>query len=59
MAGERAGEAKYRFSPQIANYLDQLVATGLYGKNRTEVVEMLVRDHILRLLKDGDLKRSD
>lgn len=56
---EPAGQAKLRFTPQIAAYLDQLVTGGLYGKNRTQVVEMLVRDQIVLLLEKGQLKRID
>jgi hypothetical protein len=40
----------------IEQYLQQLVATGLYGKNQAEAAERLVSTSIQRLVKDGDLR---
>jgi len=42
-------------TPPIADYLEQLVATGLYGKNPAEAAERLVANSIKSLLKDGTL----
>jgi len=56
-SNEGAGETKYRYSKQVAAYLDQLLATGLYGKTRTEVVETLVRDQIVLLIEKRQLRR--
>ena len=54
-----AGETKYRPSKKTAQYLDQLKGMELYGKNRTEVVRTVIRDHILVLLERGVLKRIE
>lgn len=35
-------------TPQVAAYLDVLVGTGLYGKNRAEAASQLIRDAILQ-----------
>jgi hypothetical protein len=58
-ATDGLAEVKYRFTPQVAAYLDQLLATGLYGRNRTAAVEMLVRDQIVLLLEKNQLRRAE
>ncbi len=40
-------------TPRIEEYLSQLVATGLYGKNPAEAAERLVARSLERLLQDG------
>jgi hypothetical protein len=42
-------------TPPVVAYLEQLVATGLYGKNPAEAAERLVANGIRNLLKDGTL----
>lgn len=40
-------------------YLDELLATGLYGNNRSEVARSIVLNFLRKSIKDGDLdKRS-
>ena len=57
MAGERnqieTVEVKIRTTPQVASYLEKLVDTGLYGKNRSEAAERLLAE-ALRKLVDSD-----
>lgn len=36
--------------------IDQLVETGLYGADREEVCEQLIRDKLIELYGDGVLK---
>ena len=38
-------------------YLDKLVATGIYGKNRAEAAERLIAATVERLLREGVLLR--
>jgi hypothetical protein len=49
-----ATEIKYEVDEEIGFYLDQLRG-GLYGKNRTQVLRMLVRDQIVLLKEKGRL----
>ena len=58
-ATDGLAEVKYRFTAQVAIYLDQLLATGLYGRTRTQTVEMLVRDQIVLLLEKNQLRRTE
>ncbi len=44
-------------TPGIAQYLDDLVTGGLYGKGRAEAAERLVARGIEALLRDGTLAR--
>jgi hypothetical protein len=48
-------EVKLSTTPPVAAYLDGLVETGLYGKNRSEAAERLVTRGIESLIKDGTL----
>jgi Arc/MetJ-type ribon-helix-helix transcriptional regulator len=48
-------EIKLSTTPQVAKYLDSLVETGLYGKNRSEAAERLVAKGIEALIKDSTL----
>jgi hypothetical protein len=52
---EKPKEVKYDISDEIGYYLDQLEKKGTFGKTRTEMVRMLVRDQIEQLLKDKRL----
>ena len=40
----------------ILEYLDDLVWTGLFGSNREEVAEELIRSGLLKLVKEGFIK---
>jgi hypothetical protein len=51
-------EIKIRPPIQIGEHLDSLIKTGLYGNSRTEVVMFLVRDQIIHLRKEGQIKRE-
>lgn len=42
-------------TPPIAQYLDDLVATGFYGKTSADAAERLVGSSIQVLIKDGTL----
>ncbi len=41
----------------IKGYLEQLVATGLYGKNSTEAAERLLARSLEEMVEKGKLKR--
>jgi len=41
----------------VQGYLEQLVATGLYGKNPAEVAERIIARTIEIMLGDGTLRR--
>lgn len=43
---------------QVLELLDQLAATGLYGKNRAEVAEEMLRARLREALRDGSIKVS-
>jgi hypothetical protein len=51
-------EIKIRPPVQIGDHLDSLIKTGLFGNSRAEAVMFLVRDQIIQLRKDGQLKRD-
>lgn len=38
-------------TPQVCELLDQLVATGLFGKTRAEVAEQLMRDKLREVIE--------
>jgi hypothetical protein len=42
----------------VQEYLDQLVATGLYGKNPAEAAERLLTRTIEMLIKEGSLSSN-
>lgn len=44
-------------TPLAREYLDQLVATGLFGKNPAEAAERLIADGIKAQLSEGTLIR--
>ena len=50
-----AKEIRYEVDEELGFYLDQLKGT-LYGKDRTKVLRMLVRDQIVHLKNEGQLK---
>ena len=56
----RVGTVQIRVSttPQVGALLEQLVETGLYGKNRAEAVERLVARSLEALIGDGLLQRD-
>ena len=54
-----AGESKFRPSKSIAAYIEQLRVSGLYGKTKTDVMHMLVRDQILLLIEKGQLQKLE
>ena len=43
-------------TPQIVLYLQQLVLTGLYGKNNAEAAERLVARGVENLVREGTLR---
>jgi hypothetical protein len=43
----------------VTGYLKALIATGLYGKDRTNVAMTLFNDHLKLLLSQGVIKPSD
>jgi hypothetical protein len=46
-------------TPEVLSALDVLVATGLFGKNRTEAAEELLRVKVREAVKDGWLERAE
>ncbi len=48
-------EVKIRTTPVVADYLQALVASGLYGKSRSEAAERLVTAGIQTLIGEGVL----
>jgi hypothetical protein len=48
-----------KLSRQAKAYLDQLVATGLYGTNRKECAQRLIEESIRDLLQAELLERKD
>jgi hypothetical protein len=44
-------------TPQTRAYLDQLVGSGIYGKNPAEAAERLIASNLERLLREGVLLR--
>jgi hypothetical protein len=47
---------KVSTNPLIREYLEELVLTGLYGKNAAEAAERLVSQELRRLIDAGQLK---
>jgi hypothetical protein len=45
-------------TPQVGVYLDQLLTTGFYGKNRAEAAERLIVSTLKQLLKEGELSHA-
>jgi hypothetical protein len=45
-------------TPQVMQYLRQLVREGTFGKTPAEAAERLVSDAIERLIRDGTLRRK-
>jgi hypothetical protein len=43
----------------VGAYLDALIATGLYGTDRTNVANSLFNDQLKLLLSKGVIKRKD
>jgi len=44
-------------TPAVHGYLEKLVSTGLFGKNRAEAAERLVARGVEALIREGILKR--
>jgi hypothetical protein len=42
-------------TPQVVKLLDRLVETGLYGKNRADAAEELLRQKVVEAIRDGML----
>jgi len=45
-------------TPPVVEYLGELVATGLYGKNQAEAAERLIARSIEGLVRKGTLKKK-
>lgn len=45
-------------TPHVRGYLEQLVTTGLYGKNPAEAAERLVTRQIEALLERGQIEKT-
>ena len=45
-------------SAQLAEYLDRLVAAGIYGSSRPAVAERLLSEKIREMLKSGEIERN-
>lgn len=45
-------------TPPVHDYLEQLVATGLFGKNPAEAAERLISEGIKQQLGEGTLIRA-
>jgi hypothetical protein len=45
-------------SPKVLSYLEQLVDSGLYGKNTTEAIQHILLDALRRLKRDGEIKAN-
>lgn len=48
-----------KISPQVSQALDALLWAGLHGDSREAVVERLICDRIMTLLRKGTLRRED
>ncbi len=44
-------------TPPVVDYLERLVATGLFGKNPAEAAERLISDGVKQQLAEGTLIR--
>jgi hypothetical protein len=44
---------KLSTTPEVCAQLDKLIATGLFGKNRSEAAEQLLREKLRELLVQG------
>ncbi len=53
-----APPVRLSLAPQVLAYLEQLVDTGLYGKNTTEAVEHVLLEALRQLKKDGEIKAN-
>ncbi len=51
-------EIKVRTTPVVSRYLEALVASGLYGKSRSEAAERLIAAGIQSLIREGTLARA-
>lgn len=56
---QKSAPIKISATPQVKDYLRQLVDHGLYGKTPTEVANTLVSKAIESLLERGHLKRLE
>ena len=45
-------------TPQVGAYLDQLLETGFYGKNRADAAEKLITSTLKQMLRDGELSQA-
>lgn len=52
-AGEKGNDkVQPRLSPEMHQYLEDLVATGFYGKNKTQVAQRLIENGIMKAIAD-------
>ena len=42
----------------VREYLEQLVATGLWGKNVTEAAERMLTTSLVRMIENGELRKK-
>ena len=56
---EKLGAVNFTLDAETAAYLDDLVKTGLYGKNRTTVVRTLLGQMIELLIEKGRIKQRE
>jgi hypothetical protein len=45
-------------TPEVLRYVEQLVDSGLYGKNTTEAIQHILLDALRRLKKEGEIKSN-
>ncbi len=44
-------------TPQVASYLEQLTAQGIYGKNNADTANALLKEKIRELMERGHITR--
>ena len=55
----RTVQIRISTTPRVQAYLEQLVLTGLYGKNRADAAERLLSQALSGLINDGTLKPEE
>jgi hypothetical protein len=56
---EKLGNVNFPLDTETAAYLDDLIRTGLYGKNRTTVARALVARGIEHFIDSGRIKQRE
>ena len=51
-------ELKVRTTARVVAYLEELVATGLYGKTHNEAADRLISQAIVQLVRDGTIGKD-